>query len=102
MIFTFENRVLEKLFSDFVFRQFGNVYITGVSLKKPPPHKKPPPVQVHARAKGGGFLRDDFAEGENFEDLGIKSSISLMKIVFLKCKTAKFSACGGLETLKTL
>ena len=33
---------------------------------------------------------DDFAEGENFEDLGIKSSISLMKIVFLKCsKTAK-------------
>ena len=30
---------------------------------------------------------DDFAEGENFEDLGIKSSISLMKIVFQKCKT---------------
>jgi len=27
MIFTFENRVLEKLFSDFVFCQFRNVYI---------------------------------------------------------------------------
>ena len=42
-----------------------------------------------------------FSEGDFFEDLALKSSISLLKINSLKCKIAKFSACGGLETLKT-
>ena len=42
----------------------------------PPPHKKPPPIR-YKNLLGGGFLCDDFAEGENFEDFGTKSSISL-------------------------
>ena len=43
-----------------------------------------------------------FAEGKKLGDFGMKSSISSRKIVFLKCKTAKNVACGGLKTLKTV
>ena len=38
-----------------------------------------------------------FAEGEKFEVLDTKSSISLREMAFLKRETAKISACGGLQ-----
>ena len=43
---------------------------------------------------------DDFAEGENFEDLKLKSSIYKGKSCSRSVKTQKFSACGALRSAK--
>ena len=65
-------------------------HISGISCKNSPLVSQP--FEICLRGSAGG---------ENLGILVVKTSIFLREIVFLKCKMAKFSACGGLQNVKT-